>query len=164
MNEVLKITLDTNLLHEYWKKRPKYGVIEQLISLANKGEIDLAVTARIREDIPDSPLADEINKLYLINISETGSITRLGYWELGRDTFCDDAMKEYWENILQNGGKEGVKYPDWRDQDHIHAHYVQNRDIFLTWDKAILTLAEDLKAKFGVIVMTPENFLSNPKM
>ncbi len=71
-----------------------------------------------------------------------------------------DEMKDYWEQISQAHTKKKGEIPDWRDQDHIHAHYLQNRDIFLTWDKAILSLAEDLKDKFGIIIVTPETYLS----
>jgi len=161
MEKVLRVTIDTNILQEYWKKRSKYKVVEKLLSLTGDGKIDLAVTSRIREDIPKLPLADKINTLKEINITETGSITRLDFWVLGRDMFCDDAMKKYWEDIQQNASESGVEIPDWRDQDHIHAHYVQNRDVFLTWDKAVLKLSKDLKKVFGISVMSPERFLLN---
>lgn len=163
MPELYKLTLDTNLLQEYWKKQLKYKVIERLISLSKEGRIDLAVTARIREDIPLSPLAEEINRLSEINITETGSITRLGHWRLGRDMLCSENMIEYWEQIRRDALKH-KKLPDWRDEDHIHAHYLLKRDIFLTWDKGILSLADDLKDKFGIIVETPEEYLSNINM
>jgi len=58
-----KLTLDTNLLLEYWKQQKRMDVTEKLLSLARLGKIDLAVTARIREDIPRPPLADRINEL-----------------------------------------------------------------------------------------------------
>jgi len=160
MTKLHKLTLDTNLLQEYWKKRSKYKVIERLISLSKKGRIDLVVTARIREDIPLSPLAEEIDKLSEVNIAETCSITRLGHWVLGRDMLCNGEMNEYWEQIRQKASKQRGELPDWRDEDHIHAHYLLKRDIFLTWDKGILSLADDLKDKFCIIIMTPEEYLS----
>ena len=51
------------LLQDYGKQRPRKDAIERLLELAREGRVDLAVTARIREDIPDEPLASEIKKL-----------------------------------------------------------------------------------------------------
>lgn len=42
------LTLDTNLLQEYWKQRDKVQFVEQLLDLAQQGKVDLAVTARVR--------------------------------------------------------------------------------------------------------------------
>jgi len=53
----------------------------------------------------------------------------------------------------------GQAPPDWRDWDHLHAHYLQDRDIFITWDGAILAIAADLQREFGIIVLPPETYL-----
>jgi hypothetical protein len=42
------LTFDANLLLEYWKDQPKKATVKDLLRLAERGEIDLAVTARIR--------------------------------------------------------------------------------------------------------------------
>ena len=55
MMTIPKLTLDTNLLHTYWKRRDKVEVVERLLSLARQAKVDLAVTARVREDIPRLP-------------------------------------------------------------------------------------------------------------
>ena len=57
---VEKLTLDTMLLQDYRKQRPRKDAIERLVKLAGEGRVDLAVTARIREDVPNEPLASEI--------------------------------------------------------------------------------------------------------
>jgi len=60
---VPRLTLDTNLLLEYWKNQAKRKVVEKLSLLAKEGKADLAVTARIREDVPLSPFAQKIDEL-----------------------------------------------------------------------------------------------------
>jgi hypothetical protein len=85
LGDVQRLTLDTMLLQDYWKQRPRRAVTEPLLELARAGGVDLAVTARIREDVPNEPLATEVNRLSQLKVEETGSITRLGYWVLGRD-------------------------------------------------------------------------------
>lgn len=58
-----RLTLDTNLLLEYWKNQAKRKTVEKLLLLAKEGKADLAVTARIREDVLLSPLAQNLDEL-----------------------------------------------------------------------------------------------------
>ncbi len=153
------VTLDTNLLHEYWKQRHKSEIVERLLLLAKEAKIDLAVTARVHEDIPRPPLAKRLNELQELNINETGSVTRLGYWVLGRDMLGDPNFENYWLPACELAKQRGKKPPDWRDWDHLHAHYLLKREIFLTWDEGITCLSEELKSSFCIIVMKPERYL-----
>jgi hypothetical protein len=152
------LTLDTNLLHEYWKQRPKSEVIEKLLLLAKQGEIDLAVTARIHEDIPKPPLAERLNELPELGITKAGSVTRVGYGVVGRDMVGDDAFGSFFSSAREIAKQSKKKPPDWRDWDHLHARYLLRREIFLTWDEGITCLAETLNAHFGIVVMKPEEF------
>ena len=52
------------------------------------------------------------------------------------------------------------KRPDWRDWDHLYGHYIAGRTAFLTWDQLILDAAPELRSGLGVVVMKPEEFLS----
>lgn len=154
-----KVTLDTNLFLELWKDQPKRAVVERLLALAEERGLDLAITARIREDIPDEPLASKISTLPDLGVAETGSVARLGYWVLGRDSLGSDAFEDF-RLQLESSRKEGdAKLPDWRDWDHLHAHMLQERTVFLTWDRPILRLCQDLPDCFGIRVQAPEDFL-----
>ena len=155
-----KLTLDTVLLQDYWKQRPRKDAIEKLIQLAAVGRVELAVTARIREDIPNEPLAREIDRLSDLDVLETGSVTRLDYWVLGRDRLASDDFANY-ERELGDRAGHGDKIPDWRDLDHLHAHFLEGRDVFLTWDKAILGLSKELKARFAIVVLRPDEYLAS---
>jgi len=157
--DVPRLTLDTNLLLEYWKSQIKRKAAERLLLLAKQGKVDLAVTARIREDVPLPPLAQKLNELSELGINETGSVTRLGNWVLGRDMLGDEAFNDFWPTAEALAKQRGKKPPDWRDWDHLHAHYLLRRDVFLTWDEGIICLSEDLKTHFGVVVMRPEAYL-----
>ena len=156
---VPRLTLDTSLLLEYWKEQSRRDTTEALLELAQKGHVELAVTARVREDVPRDPLAREIDKLSEIRIEETGSVTRLDYWILGRDQLGSDAFTEFENELQERAEKTGVKVPDWRDLDHVHAHFLQKRDVFLTWDKTVLRLAEELRSRFEIIILRPDDYL-----
>jgi hypothetical protein len=154
-------TLDTNLLQEYWKNRTKRATVEQLIERAGRGELALAVTARIREDIPNEPLASKIETLNQIGVEEIASVIRPDYWLLGRDTLVNvDLFVTISESLDKARYAAGQSAPDWRDWDHVHAHHHAGRDVFLTWDGDILSVGPELHRQLGIVVMTPENFLA----
>ena len=154
-----QLTLDTNLLMELWKRQSKTRVVEGLIKLAVEKNIDLAVTARIREDVPRPPLSSMLNRLSELGIEETGSGTRLGYWVLGRDQLGSDGFEAFISTASELARERGVRLPDWRDWDHLHAHMLQGREVFLTWDQGILCLAPELQEEFGIRVLAPEEWL-----
>ena len=155
------VTLDTNIIQEYWKQRTRVAIVEALLDLAKDGLIDLAVTRRIYEDVPCSPLADRIDGLRESGINLTGSVFRLDVSALdfgdmlGSDT-AGDAFKSMDDQLV----RQGQSVPDWRDWDHVHGHFLSGRDVFLTWDKAILRVAPQLKAKLEIVVMQPEEFMA----
>lgn len=155
-----RVTLDTNLPIEYLKAQEKSDVVERLLQLARDGLLDLAVTARIHEDVTHPPLSERIEALLGQDIQEIGSVTRLGYWELGRDMLGSDEFVETSAALDAGLERQGRRPPDWRDWDHIHAHYLAGRDVFLTWDKDVLSLEEQLRTRLGIIVMKPEDYLA----
>jgi hypothetical protein len=157
-----KVTLDTNLLQEYWRLRPKAKIVEQVLALNQQGKIQLAVTARIHEDIPYLALSDKINELPDLSIEKTASIAGVGVWMLDRDMLGGDSFDAYWPTakaLAQQRISKKKEPPDWRDWDHLHAHFLLRRDVFLTWDEGILSLSSELKSLFQVVVMTPEECL-----
>ena len=153
------LTLDTNLLHRFWKQQPKARVVEQLLFLAEQGKVDLAVTRRVHDDIPEPPLADRLNELPTLKVRETGVEARVGDWVLGEDMIGDDAFERYRSTACEMAQKRGKKPPDWRDWSHLHGHYLAHRDVFLTWDGGILCLRKELRERFGIVVMTPEEYI-----
>ena len=161
MCNIPKLTLDTNLLHEYWKQRGKHKLVERLLLLAEQGKVDLAVTARVHEDVPLPPLAKKLNELPKLNIDEASSVTRLGYWVLGRDMLGNEAFDDSYSVACTLAQQYGKEPPDWRDWDHLHAHYLLRRDVFLTWDEGIICLCKYLRDEFGVVVMRPEEYLDS---
>ncbi len=155
------LTLDTSVLLEYWKQQAKITVVAEILRLAAAGDVSLAVTARVREDVPQPPLADKIDQLPELNITETGSLTRLGYWKLGRDMLGSDEFMAAASAIESEMKLKGTVPPDWRDWDHLHAHYLLRRDVFLTWDKRVLEAGPALNRIFRIVVLTPEAYLQS---
>ena len=157
-------TLDTNVLVEFWRDRRKASITRTLLDLAKSGFLDLAITSRIREDIPHPPLADLISELRSLQVQQIGSVFVLGLSGLGGgDMLADDEFPEVMEQIEELFDRQGrVKNrPDWRDWQHVWGHYLKKRDVFLTWDQPILVAAVELKAHLGIKIMEPEQFLTS---
>ena len=154
------VTLDTNVIFEHWKQRPKAAIVEKLLELGDIGQIDLCVTSRIREDIPKPSLSDEIDiRLKQDGIREIGSIIRIGHWRPGQDMPGSTKFQEVVDSLPDAPNRQKKKPPDWRDWDHVQAHYLSERDVFLTWDGGILNAAPHFKEKLGIVIMEPEEYL-----
>jgi len=162
---VERLTLDTNLLQEYWRDQAKRDVVQQLLDFAKTGGAELVVTARIGEDIPGGELAERLRELPDIGIGQIGSVTRLNSWVPGRDMLGSDtfiALQEQADAELLRRGRASV--PDWRDWDHVHAHFLKRRDVFLTWDKRLTEGIGILGKHLPIKAMSPETYLTSRQM
>ena len=102
-----------------------------LLDLAEDELINLAVTRRIYEDVPQSPLADRIGELHEIGVDLTGSVFRLDVSALDSgDMLGSNIAMDVFESIAHKLAHQGQSAPDWRDWDHVHGHYLSGRDVF----------------------------------
>ena len=160
---MLEVTIDTNVYEEYARKQAKCEVAEQVFALAKQGKIDLSITTRVLTDIPDGSLRKALEldlakpwfKLSPAAIqygSDSGEETDYMF-----DFMVDEFMATLEKRDRKNGRRK--KIPSQIDRDHVGGHDLSRRDVFLTWDKQVLRWAEDLKPRFGILVMKPEAFL-----
>lgn len=159
ITEIPSITLDTSVIVEYMEKRGKFAAVESLLELTQSGRLDLCVTGRIHEDIPRQPLSERINQLPELGIREMGSIIRTAHWRPGRDMAGSTKFQETIDSLPNDPSRPRRKRPDWRDWDHVQIHYLNGRDVFLTWDKGILYAAPHLKEQLDIVIMKPEDYL-----
>ena len=157
-----KVTLDTNVPYRYWEGQENAHIAESLLDLKRNGLVDLAITTRIEADIPNPPLSDRIRELPEVGVQRIGAPFRLDCSKLdGDDVLGTRPFADVGDSINDELDREGIKRkrPGWQDWDHLHGHYLAKRDIFLTWDGGILGIAAQLKARLGITVMMPEEFL-----
>ncbi|MCY3734351.1 MAG: hypothetical protein OXG42_08725 [Chloroflexi bacterium] len=157
----MKITLDTNILQELWKRQANAAIVERLLALSDAGLLDLAVTTRIDFDIPRPPLSQRVAELPDLGLSTIGATLRLGMSRYGSaDMLVDDAVVSAEERITAALERRGGSEPEFADFDHVFAHYLNHRDVFLTWDKALLAAADLFRDELGVQIAKPEDFLA----
>ncbi len=165
INDVFKpptVTLDTNVIIEWWDNQDKVEYVEKLLELGKKFEIDMAVTRRIHDDLIKRSSTDEINDLPNQLIHEIGAVARLNNWKVGIDTVGISEFMDFIGSIEISDAFNHMnkdKRPDWRDWDHIHTHYRYGRNYFLTWDSRISYFKNEFE-NFGIRVMKPEEYLS----
>lgn len=160
-NQPTQVTLDTNVLQELWRERANAAIAERLIALSDAGVLDLAVSTRIDVDIPYPPLSDRITQLPELGLSTIGSTFRLGVSRLGSgDMLVDETIVAAEERILSALERRGGGKPELADFDHVFAHYLNHRDVFVTWDKALLSAADLFREVLGVQIERPEDLLA----
>lgn len=79
---MITVTLDTNVLVDYWRHQKIVLFTESLLDLGQQGKIEMAITSRIGADIPDLPLTTRINDLPQLNVQRIGAVFRLGHLSL----------------------------------------------------------------------------------
>jgi hypothetical protein len=156
-----KLTLDTNVLRDYWDDRAARELVEQILELAARGELDLAVAAYIDRDITHGRLADRVAELPALGVRKTIGVWELGVSRLGIDTRLGDQRVVDLEVAFnaRRAATGGAKPPEHEDWLHLHTHLLERRDYFLTLDKAILRIADELGA-LGIVVCTPADYLA----
>ena len=92
-----------------------------------------------------------------LGIRTMGSVIRPKHWRPGIDRAgsaeCDKAYRSLTDLEYRINDKH------WKDWDHLHAHYVNRRDVFLTWDKGILSFSAGLRDELNLVVMKPDEYL-----
>ena len=161
---MISVTLDTNVLVEYWCNQHKAAVTKSVLNLAKHGKIELAITSRINADIPRLPLADRINELPVLNVQQIGSAFRLDCSTLdGGDMLGSDDFLQVMASLEDELDRQGrtKQRPDWKDWDHLQGHFLSRRQVFLTWDLGILAVASELQERLGIVAKTPEDFFGS---
>ena len=157
------VTLDTDVL-----LKMKRGKSVDMKEFRKTYLVDLAVSQRIHEDIQLRP--DEEKFLSDYYIRTIPSIMRCNFDSkaqrfLVNPKFNKPGSTEFLEaaeSIINNFFKlRGEKPPGYLDWDHLHAHYLSGRDIFLTDDQKILKIKDRLKEELGIVVMSLEDFLNS---
>jgi hypothetical protein len=162
----MKLTLDTNCLINHFDTESMTATsrdeVATLIRYATSGRIQLVVTTRAEADL-DEDKNDERRarlKSYLVMFEVIPSVIRWdeSSWD-GGDVWADgnggrladEIQKVLFPGLDRSSNTFRNKI---RDVDHITAHVMDRRDIFVTDDGRLNQRAEQLK-KLGAVVMRP---------
>ena len=112
-NHVIHVTLDTNILQEFWRNQDNANIVRELLVLSDNRRIDLAVTTRIEYDTPRLPLADRIGELPALGVQLVGTAFRWGISSWGRgDFWSGERHNEIGADIKSSLRERGLRVPE----------------------------------------------------
>jgi hypothetical protein len=168
---VPKITLDTNCIINVRDTKSQTATsveqIQELLRASHQNALELAITTRVEADLYQD--RDELRRAELLRaLNEFPVIGGLLRWDTSRwdngDLWAGEQevkLAEEVERILF----PGLKHDDKRysnkinDVDHLVAHHINKRDIFVTDDKRLLTRSPELQRALGIVVICPQDCL-----
>lgn len=164
-----KLTFDTNAFLNLFDKSSQTATsveeLEALFQLSLSGRAEISITTRTELDIGrDKNVDRRASMLQLLNMMPViGSVFRLGISCLGSDILTDSEQKI--DVKIQQIVFPGLTTSDRRyankqnDIDHLAAHYLNSRDVFVTDDKELLQKREPLMSSLGIKLMNPREAL-----
>jgi hypothetical protein len=162
----MKLTLDTNCFINHFDLESATATsreeIAQLIKLATNGRAEIVITTRVEADL-DQDKDDKRRAALKRNLAMFDVIASVLRWNESSWDGCDfwvdekaNALASEIQKVLFPGlSNEDKRYGNKiRDVDHIAAHVVAGRDIFITDDSHLNRRAAELR-KLGAVVMRP---------
>jgi len=162
------LTLDANPIVDLIEDRPGAPEVREILDLGLAGEVDLAVSRVITDDLLErTDYGDALRALRVLDVDLVGRPFRLDGSPLGGDDRLGSAaflalpaelaVSVEWAVERRNLGR----LPGAVDFDHLHAHYLHRRDFFITRDKPILRWTRAaMEPRFGVRAVCPETYLA----
>lgn len=173
MNQRPKLTLDNNciinLLDANSSTATSVEALSEIVRLALSGVADIAITTRVEADLENDKDADRkaafLKQIQMFPV--VGTVARWGTskWDGGDVYGGDDSerLADDIQKIVFPGGlnKESSNYGNkLNDIDHLVGHAINERDVFVTDDKAMLRKSVELKRAPGIVVMSPAECLA----
>jgi len=160
------LTVDTNVLINRIKREGDYAAAQCLLSLDAQGDIEIKVTSRIKIDVPHETLHSQIMALAVVARGPIGSSFTIGFSAVeGDDMIADNEIAEMGNALMRllfpASDPTNPKHMNRiADVDHLIAHHMAKREIFITEDRGILERQTMLSERFGLTVMSPMEFLN----
>lgn len=146
-------------------RRPGCAVARRLLKKHETGSVEIAVTSRLHNDIPPGALWEQIQDLPIVAAARLPSPARVDWSTVGGpDAVADDDLSQEAQTLMKllfpMADPMSTKHHSRiADVDHLLAHKMSGRDVFITSDKAILNRARQLEQTQGIRVSTAIAFL-----
>jgi hypothetical protein len=166
-----RLTIDVTVIGDLCdSSRSGHKYAKTLLELAEVGEVEVAIAPQgWRLDVPDGKWKERLDDLitkgvvtYLPQLSYPSEVTFPS-----NDLIPGNVVKglsEAWEQVSATPGPSDPQTPpDNKDRLHVETHVADNRDAFLTSDKALLTMCRRLRDEhgFSIEAVTVRDFLAS---
>ena len=167
MNQIPKITLDTNCLINLFDQtspsRESVEDLEAILKAWNDGKADICITSRVEFDLEHDKNFERMKAMFG-HMAVLPKIGTLGRWDVTKwdngDFWADENSllleERVRKTLFPNFAETNPRYRnELADIDHVVGHIYAHRDIFVTSDKDILKRSPPLKASDNLSVMKP---------
>jgi hypothetical protein len=159
-----RLTIDVTVARDYLdSRRSRHADALALFELARSGELELAAAPQgYRLDV-EGDLAEKLRGVFeREEVRPTRQVARVSEVTYpGSDLIVGhyvEGFVEAWAQIAENWPNA----PGDADRLHVETHVVEGRDVFITDDKALLTMCRRLcdEHGFAIVAMTPGEYLA----
>lgn len=167
-----KLTLDTNCIVNLFDPSSQTATsvddLKALLQHGLSGKAEISITTRVESDLlRDKDVARRHEMLHITNVMPViGFVFRTDLSRLdGPDVLTGDTKTGLVAREIQGILSPGLDPKDRRysnkcnDIDHLTAHHINRRDVFVTDDGAMLRKREALAAALGLVLKTPAECL-----
>ena len=160
------ITVDSNVFINFFHKNDgQHENAVRLLSLAERGILEIQTTTRLDNDISRDPWKSMLQTIAVLSTDRVGAPGRVGSSSVGGgDIIVSESESRMLDQLLQlifpGATKSDKKYTNKiHDVDHLFAHHKSTAIVFITSDVPILRVAGRLAAEFGINVSGLHDFL-----
>jgi hypothetical protein len=161
------VTIDVNVVRDFLDpKRAGHGRALSLFG-DNGGAVELAIAAQGHRLDADGVLGGELqDALRREGIAETRQLAYLSEQTYPSEDLYPgqvvEGFAEAWQEIIEDWRTHEGKAPGDVDRFHVEAHLLDNRDYFLTEDRALRAMCKRLHEErgFSLVAMTVGEYLN----
>ena len=147
------MTIDTCCINVR-RQRPALNRLEEW---HNQGVIEIFRTEIMNEELKGESRRRKARKYSEDEGTPHWEYTTFDYKGFGGEDPEVYPFHELVEIVFPNLDISDAKYDNKvRDAEHLSTHYQYKRDFFVTMDKALIHKKRELKEKYGIVILTPE--------
>lgn len=160
------VTVDSNVfINSFYENDAQHADALRLLSLADRGLVELQTTTRLDNDIYRDPWKSKLLAIPSLSSNRVGGPWRVGSTAIGGADMIvseseSDMLDELMSLLFPGASKDDKHYANKiHDVDHLFAHRKTNAVVFITSDVPILRNAVKLRDQFGIIISSLDRFL-----
>jgi hypothetical protein len=151
-----RITVDTTVARDVMDpRRSGHRYALELLAMAERGEVELMIAPQGRRlDVTHGDLLDQLQPLIDEHLPEARQVARLSEATYPSETLFPGAIvhgfDEAWDQVAASW--EAKDPPGRNDRFHVETHVLEQRDVFITNDGALIRMCDRLRGEHGLRV------------
>lgn len=156
MHRPARLTIDLTVVSDLVDAtRERHGLAKTLFERLQRGAIELAIAPQGHRKDASGDLARRLRSLIaggtLLELPQLAYVSEVTFpsQDLVPGHY-DEAMAAAWDRVVATWRTHERKPPGLADRFHLETHCIAHRDVFITDDRALLTMCERLRREHDV--------------